>query len=53
MCIERLGFGFVVRRVFLEEGKEIFEIYEIFFDLEVYIFIGENFKDLYKSVKGK
>lgn len=53
MCTERLGLGFAARRVFLEEGKEIFETYEIPPDSEVYISTGENFKDPYKSVKGK
>lgn len=51
MCTERLGLGFAARRVFLEEGKEIFEAYEIPPDSEVYVSTGENFKDPYKSVK--
>nr|XP_022337319.1 uncharacterized protein LOC111133328 isoform X2 [Crassostrea virginica] len=51
MCTERLGLGFAARRVFLEDGKEISEAYEIPPDSEVYVSAGENFKDPYKSIK--
>lgn len=53
MCTERLGLGFAARRVFLEDGKEISEAYEIPPDSEVYVSAGENFKDPYKSIKRK
>ncbi|XP_061182929.1 doublecortin domain-containing protein 1-like [Saccostrea echinata] len=51
MCTERLGLGFAARRVFLDNGKEVFDAYEIPPDSEVYISTGDNFKDPYKSVK--
>ena len=53
MCTEKLNLPFAARRVFLEEGVEIFEAEDIPIDGEVYISCGEKYKDPYSSLKRK
>ena len=39
------------RRIFLEDGSEVFTPAELQRDMEVYISMGEQFKDPYKGTK--
>ncbi|KAK3103714.1 hypothetical protein FSP39_021266 [Pinctada imbricata] len=51
MCTEKLNLPFAARRVFLEEGVEIFEAEDIPTDGEVYVSCGEKYRDPYSSIK--
>ncbi|KAL3841516.1 hypothetical protein ACJMK2_019650 [Sinanodonta woodiana] len=50
-CTEKLSFGFAARRVFLEDGVEVFDEQDIPLDADVYISLGENYKDPYAAAK--
>lgn len=53
MCTDKLALGNAARRVFLDDGTEVFTPQEIMRDAEVYISAGENFKNPYTGVKSK
>lgn len=52
-CTDKLSLPFAARRVFLEDGIEVFTEKDIPVDSEVYISTGENYKDPYASTKSK
>lgn len=52
-CTDKLNLPFAARRVFLEDGVEVFEAHDIPLDSEVYISTGENYKDPLASEKSK
>ena len=47
----KLDLPFAARRVFLENGEEVFQGKDIPHDGEVYISMGERFKDPYQATK--
>ncbi|XP_059150633.1 doublecortin domain-containing protein 1-like [Physella acuta] len=51
MATEKLGLPFAARRVFLEEGVEVFSGQDIPQYQDVYISMGENFKDPYHTAQ--
>ena len=51
MCTDRLGLPHAARRVFLDDGTEIVRPEEIERDSDIYISMGENFKNPFKDVK--
>ena len=53
MCTDRLELHNAARRVFLEDGTEVFSTEEIHRDADIYVSAGENFKDPYKDIKRK
>ena len=53
MATDKLGLPSAGRRVFLDDGTEVFTPREIYRDSEVYISCGEPFKDPLKPVKSK
>ncbi|XP_052801857.1 doublecortin domain-containing protein 1-like [Mya arenaria] len=50
-CTDKLNLPFAARRVFLEDGVEVFTEKDIPLDGEVYISTGENYRDPYASTK--
>ena len=52
-CTDKLNLPFAARRVFLEDGVEVFTEKDIPVDSEVYISTGENYKDPYATTKRK
>ena len=50
---DKLGLPFAARRVFLEDGIEIYDQKDIPMDAEIYISLGENYKDPYAITKSK
>ena len=50
-CTDKLNLPFAARRVFLEDGVEVFTEKDIPVDSEVYISTGENYKDPYATTK--
>ncbi|XP_053383698.1 uncharacterized protein LOC128549935 [Mercenaria mercenaria] len=50
-CTDKLNLPFAARRVFLEDGIEVFTEKDIPIDSEVYISTGENYKDPYATTK--
>ncbi|KAL4224512.1 doublecortin domain-containing protein [Mactra antiquata] len=50
-CTDKLGLPFAARRIFLEDGIEVFHEKDIPMDGEVYISTGENYKDPYAVTK--
>ena len=52
-CTDKLELPFAARRVFLEDGVEVFDEKDIPVNAEVYISLGENYKDPYASTKSK
>ena len=53
MVTEKLGLGFAARRIFLEDGVEIFHGSDIPAHADVYISTGENYKDPFGATKRK
>ena len=53
MATDKLGLPSAGRRVFLDDGTEVFTPREIYRDSEVYISCGEPFKDPLRPVKSK
>ena len=53
ICTEKLDLAHAGRRVFLDDGTEVFTPREISRDAEVYISMGEPYKDPFKGVKSK
>ena len=53
MVTEKLGLGFAARRIFLEDGREVFDGSNIPAHADVYISTGENFKDPFGPTKRK
>ncbi|KAL5017762.1 hypothetical protein ScPMuIL_005155, partial [Solemya velum] len=51
LCTDKLHLPFAARRVFLEEGLEVFDAQDISTDGDVYISMGENYKDPYETTK--
>lgn len=51
MCTDKLELPFAARRIFLEDGVELFDAQDIPSDGEVYISTGDNYKDPYASAK--
>ncbi|XP_046543933.1 doublecortin domain-containing protein 1-like [Haliotis rubra] len=47
----KLGLPFAARRIFLEDGIEVFEAGDILPDSDVYISMGENYKDPHLPTK--
>lgn len=50
---DRLGFSNAARRVFLDDGTEVSTAQEIPRDSEIYISMGEQFKDPFRGAKSK
>ena len=50
---DKLGLPFAGRRVFLEDGVEVFHEKDIPPDGDIYISMGEKFKDPFRSTKSK
>ena len=53
MATDKLGLATAARRIFLDDGTEVFTAKEIQRDSEIFISCGENFKDPSKPVKSK
>ena len=53
MVTEKLGLGFAARRIFLEDGIEVFDSSDIPAHADVYISTGENYKDPFRPMKRK
>ena len=53
MVTEKLGLGFAARRIFLEDGIEVFDGSDIPPHADVYISTGENYKDPFGPTKRK
>ena len=53
VCTDKLGLPNAGRRVFLDDGTEVFTPREIPRDSEVFVSMGEAFKDPFKGVKGE
>ncbi|ELU06637.1 hypothetical protein CAPTEDRAFT_220130 [Capitella teleta] len=49
-CTDKLGLSSAARRIFLDDGTEVFTSKEIPRDSEVFISCGESFKDPFKPV---
>jgi len=52
-CTEKLGLNSAARRVFLENGREVFDEEDLQRDDTVFISCGEAFKDPEKGLKRK
>ncbi|KAK7477194.1 hypothetical protein BaRGS_00031579, partial [Batillaria attramentaria] len=48
---DKLGLAFAARRIFLEDGVEVFDAADIPPDADVYISMGENYKDPFGNTK--
>ena len=51
VCTEKLSLGSAARRLFLDDGSEVFTPREIPRDADVFISMGEGFKDPFKGAK--
>ncbi|CAH1787762.1 unnamed protein product [Owenia fusiformis] len=51
MCTDKLGLGSAARRCFLDDGSEVFQGADIPREADVYISMGENFKNPYLPAK--
>ena len=47
MCTDKLGLPNAARRIFMEGGAEVRDESQLDRDMEVYISMGENYKDPY------
>jgi hypothetical protein len=52
-CTDKLGLPSAGRRIFLDDGTEVFTPKEIPRDAQIYISCGEGFKDPFKPVKSE
>jgi len=52
-CTVKLGLNGAARRLFLEDGTEIYETNEVPRDGEIYVSNGESFKNPFTSIMSK
>lgn len=53
MCTDKLGLSSAARRVFLDDGTEVFTADEIPRDADIFLSMGEPFKDPFRGAKSK
>ena len=51
ICTDKLGLSAAARRVFLDDGSEVFTAQEIPRDADLFLSMGEPFKDPFKGAK--
>ena len=51
ICTDKLGLSAAARRVFLDDGSEVFTAQEIPRDADIFLSMGEPFKDPFKGAK--
>lgn len=51
LTTEKLGLPFAARRLFLEDGVEVLDPTQIPANADVYVSMGENYKDPFEATK--